>query len=65
MLRVWPCVGELRGEISPGVDRAASSLRFRSLAFLGIAVVNETANWRDILKLRSDDVALCKAKFAI
>lgn len=52
-------------EISPGVDRAASSLRFRSLASLGIAVVNETANWRDILKLCSDHVALCKAEFAI
>lgn len=28
-------------------------------------MVNETANWRDGLKLCSDHVALCKAEFAI
>lgn len=65
IVRVWAGVGELRGEISPRVDRAASSWRFLSLAFLGMAVVNETANWRNILKLCSEHVDRCKANFAI
>lgn len=64
-LRVRPSLGELRGEIFWEFDRAASSLIFRDLAFPWKTLGSKTGTWRDVLKICSDHLALCRVGLAI